>query len=74
MWVLRPYFLTKLGNIDFSSPDPKGHERYCHHLASVVICKLLHFNLLFWNQTGMFMGWSSSFYRFRDRRGLKVLF
>ena len=20
----------------FSSPDPKGHVRYCHHLASVV--------------------------------------
>ena len=28
-----------------SSPDLKGHVRYCHHL-SVVVHKLLHFNLL----------------------------
>jgi len=21
----------------FSSPDPKGHVSYCHHLASVVV-------------------------------------
>jgi hypothetical protein len=44
-----------------SSTDLKGHVGYCHHLASVVgvgtvmvlvvIHKLLHFNLLFWNQT-----------------------
>ena len=28
----------------FSSPDPKGHARYCHHLASVIIVhKLVHF-------------------------------
>jgi hypothetical protein len=24
----------------FSSPDPKGHVSYCHHLASVVLRKL----------------------------------
>jgi hypothetical protein len=33
--------ITRLGVIAlfssfFSSPDPKGHVRYCHHLASVV--------------------------------------
>ena len=33
--------ITRLGVIPlfssfFSSPDPKGHVRYCHHLASVV--------------------------------------
>jgi hypothetical protein len=30
----------------FSSPDPKGHVRYCHHLASV---NFSYFNLLLWN-------------------------
>ena len=34
-------------SILFISPDPKGHVRYCHHLASIsVVCKLLHYNLL----------------------------
>ena len=23
----------------FSSPDPKGHVSYCHHLASVVVVR-----------------------------------
>ena len=26
-------------NIVFSSPDPKGHVSYCHHLASVVVVR-----------------------------------
>jgi hypothetical protein len=33
----------------FSSPDPKGHVRYCHHLASVVrrpSVNFSYFNLL----------------------------
>jgi len=36
----------------FSSPDPKGHLRYCHHFASVQVVHIilvnecLHFNLL----------------------------
>ena len=31
----------------FSSPGPKGHVRYCHHLASVVrLLTFLYFNLL----------------------------
>jgi hypothetical protein len=40
----------------FSSPGPKVHVNYCHHLASVV-CKFSHFKLLLrnhwadWNQT-----------------------
>ena len=25
----------------FSSPDPKGHVSYCHHLASVVVRRKL---------------------------------
>ena len=34
----------------FSSPDPKGHVRYCHHLASVVRpLTFSYFNLLLWN-------------------------
>ena len=43
----------------FSSPDPKGHVRYCHHLASVVrrlssvvrrpSVNFSYFNLLLWN-------------------------
>jgi hypothetical protein len=34
----------------FSSPDPKGHVRYCHHLASVVRpLTSSYFNLLLWN-------------------------
>ena len=36
----------KRSGVLFSSPDPKGHVRYCHYLASVIICKLLHFNRL----------------------------
>jgi hypothetical protein len=36
--------ITRLGVIPlfssfFSSPDPKGHMRYCHHLASVELKK-----------------------------------
>ena len=39
----------------FSSRDPKGScesfVRYCHHFVCVfVVWKLLHFNLLLWNQ------------------------
>ena len=36
----------------FSSLDTKGHVRYCHHLASVVVIvirKFIHFNLLLLN-------------------------
>ena len=33
----------------FNSPHPKAYVRYCHHLASVVVCILLPFNLLLWN-------------------------
>jgi hypothetical protein len=44
--------ITRLGVIAlfssfFSSPDPKGHVRYCHHLASVVRPLIFsYFNLL----------------------------
>jgi NADH:ubiquinone oxidoreductase subunit E len=44
--------ITRLGVIAFfssffSSPDPKGHVRYCHHLASVVRpLTFSYFNLL----------------------------
>jgi hypothetical protein len=31
----------------FSSPDPKGHVRYCHHLASVV--RPLSFHILIYS-------------------------
>jgi hypothetical protein len=47
--------ITRLGVIAlfssfFSSPDPKGHVRYCHHLASVVRpLTFSYFNLLLWN-------------------------
>ena len=43
----------------FSSPDPKGHVRYCHHLASVVISKIIHFNLLLWNHLA---NWNQTWY------------
>jgi hypothetical protein len=34
----------------FSSPGPKGHVRYCHHLASIVRpLTFSYFNLLLWN-------------------------
>jgi hypothetical protein len=34
----------------FSSPGPKDHVRYCHHLASVVHpLNFSYFNLLLWN-------------------------
>jgi hypothetical protein len=34
----------------FSSPDPKGHVRYCHHLASVV-CPLTFHILIYSSET-----------------------
>jgi hypothetical protein len=45
-------FITRLGVIAlfssfFSSPDPKGHVRYCHHLASVV--RPLTFHILIYS-------------------------
>jgi hypothetical protein len=55
----------------FSSPGPKVHGNYCHHLASVV-CKLFIFEAsspkplgqLEPNLAGMFLGWSSTKYLF----------
>ena len=55
----------------FSSPGPKVHGNYCHHLASVV-CKLFIFESsspkplgqLEPNLAGMFPGWSSTKYLF----------
>jgi hypothetical protein len=53
-WVIR----IRLGVIAlfssfFSSPDPKGHVRYCHHLASVIRpLTFSYFNLLLWNNLG----------------------
>ena len=40
----------------FSSPDPKGHVRYCHHLASVV--RPLTFHILIYSSetTGTKLG------------------
>jgi hypothetical protein len=55
----------------FNSSDPKGLVRYCHHLVSIiavhVVCKNLHFNLI-WNQlepilVGMIIGWSEVYKR-----------
>jgi len=43
----------------FSSPVPKGHVRYCHHLASVVVSKIIHFNLLLWNHLA---NWNQTWY------------
>ena len=46
----------------FSSPDSKGHVRYCHHFASIVV--LFHHLQLICLQNQpylvkMFIGWSS---------------
>jgi len=30
----------------FSSPDPKGHVRYCHHFAPIMVCKPLTLTLV----------------------------
>ena len=63
-----------LVNLIFSSPGPKVHVNYCHHLASVVrrlssvVCKLFTFQAsspkplgrLEPNLAGMFLGWSST--------------
>ena len=53
--------------IVISSPGPKVHVNYCHHLASVV-CKLFTFQAsspkplgrLEPNLAGMFLGWSAT--------------
>ena len=55
----------------FSSPGPKVHGNYCHHLASVV-CKLFTFQVsspkplgqLEPNLAGMLLGWSSTNFMF----------
>ena len=55
----------------FSSPGPKVHGDYCHHLASVV-CKPFTFQAsspkplgqLEPNLAGMFLGWSSTKFLF----------
>ena len=39
------FIFLRLTNV-FSSPDPKGHVSYCHHLASVVN---FFKNLFLWN-------------------------
>ena len=41
----RPDLFSKI--MIFSSPDPKGHVRYCHHLASVV--RPLTFHILIYS-------------------------
>jgi hypothetical protein len=41
-WLVEWGRVLHLGNIIFSSPGPKVHMNYCHHLASVV-CKLFTF-------------------------------
>ena len=47
LWNLAKYLVVATF---FSSPDPKGHVRYCHHLASVVRpLTFSYFNLLLWN-------------------------
>ena len=66
--LLYKNFLQKVTNYEvFSSPGPKVHVNYCHHLASVV-CKLFTFQAsspkplgrLEPNLAGMFLGWSST--------------
>ena len=55
----------------FSSPGPKVHGNYCHHLASIV-CKLFTFQAsspkplgqLEPSSAGMFHGWSSTKFLF----------
>ena len=66
MLIVIPRWLP-LQDIVFSSPGPKVHVNYCHHLASVV-CKLFTFQAsspkplgrLEPNLAGMFLGWSST--------------
>jgi hypothetical protein len=63
------------GDEVFSSPGPKVHLNYCHHLASVV-CKLFTFQAsslkplgqLEPNLAGMFRGWSSTKFVLRSSR------
>ena len=67
-------FLNLFWQFLFSSPGPKVHVNYCHHLASVVcrllsvVCKLFTFQAsspkpqgrLEPNLAGMLLGWSST--------------
>jgi hypothetical protein len=43
--IIRIYIFVLI----FNSPDPKGHVRYCHHLASVV--RLYTFSKIFSSET-----------------------
>ena len=71
-YVFVTVFIAKYGHKwFFSSPGPKIHVNYCHHLASVV-CKLFTFQAsspkplgqLEPNLAGMFLGWSSTKFLF----------
>lgn len=33
------YFSNKIFVVSFSSPNIKGHVRFCHHLASVMVSR-----------------------------------
>ena len=65
--ILYPLTFSFSVNSFISSPGPKVHVNYCHHLASVV-CKLFTFQAsspkplgrLEPNLAGMFLGWSST--------------
>ena len=37
--LLGHIILIQSQQVFFSSPDPKGHVSYCHHLASVVVVR-----------------------------------
>ena len=66
-YLNKAYFKLFLELTFFSSPGPKVHVNYCHHLSSVV-CKLFTFQAsspkplsrLEPNLVGMFLGWSST--------------
>ena len=74
LYRLCPLLFVYIMSLVVSSPGPKVHVNYCHHLASVVcrlssvVCKLFTFQAsspkplgrLEPNLAGMFLGWSST--------------
>ena len=47
--LLNFFLYINVINYSFLAHLAKGHVSFCHHLASVVLRKLSHLNLLLWN-------------------------
>jgi hypothetical protein len=59
-------------NLFISSPDPKGHVRYCHHLVSVV--RPLTFHILIYSSETTWPVFNATFNNISVKMWRSVLF